>query len=512
MRNLFRGALMGALMVLLFSCQDEIISPVEKKSNASGKVPGQINNSNARLDTNPLAWDTGEANWEWMPTPAGYQVPTPWFSGAAGVGYEDLMGDYHKADGWVLLYNSFSTAIFPDHPYFMLYNKYRGLIRFYYFVPANTNYINSQKIIHSLYALGSHKTASPMLNFADQEFVDVAKNSLFASRMEAQSVGRAAWNVLEYELAFDKNVVNQNYSSFYFNWPVRGQQITTLSLTGTQTGTINGLIAAPIKKEGFDFVINGTGNLAGETVKLVFKGESDAEKFGGLVKNAIKGIMADGASGLVRNVLGGIFGGSPSPGIQKINMEMNTKITLTGTQLSDFNVAAINLAMPGYNQTQTPGYSPSYNSPLGVFYISAKPTIKVKRTVIRDEPNPLDKPAFYRNTFTLDASSFQMIYNPAVVGGTIGGITYPAIATIQNVKNEILLMNPNNEPSMWNINGVPETLYNANPIVSSISSFNTYIGGNTGVVRLRISFDVVPTDGSPKTRISKTFMVNSIME
>ena len=75
---------------------------------------------------------------DWMPTPSGQAlIPMPWggqgsISGFYGL---DVVNDYHKKDGWRLVYSTFRD--YGEElidPYFVLYNVYRGTIRIYFFL------------------------------------------------------------------------------------------------------------------------------------------------------------------------------------------------------------------------------------------------------------------------------------------------------------------------------------------------------------------------------------------
>ena len=79
------------------------------------------------------------ANAEWMPVPAGQSaIPSPW-NGAGSISYTygmDITNDRYPNAGWELLYNTFdANASGPlVNPYFVLYNKYRGILRIYLYL------------------------------------------------------------------------------------------------------------------------------------------------------------------------------------------------------------------------------------------------------------------------------------------------------------------------------------------------------------------------------------------
>lgn len=73
-------------------------------------------------------------------------VDLPYFSYQGPIASELNTGnvntrDIKKSDGWVLFMRDFGTPTrAPKMPYFVLYNKYRGLLRFFVYYPGSTTY------------------------------------------------------------------------------------------------------------------------------------------------------------------------------------------------------------------------------------------------------------------------------------------------------------------------------------------------------------------------------------
>ena len=93
-----------------------------------------------------------EFDWEnadWMPTPPQQaKIPSPWIgqgSIASTFGIE-IVNDRKKIDGWELLYNSFNIEESSlVNPYFILYNKYRGIMRIFFY--TTTSFVASSSYI-----------------------------------------------------------------------------------------------------------------------------------------------------------------------------------------------------------------------------------------------------------------------------------------------------------------------------------------------------------------------------
>lgn len=116
-------------LVSLTGCKDELFIENESTPISTRAIP-----------TPEFDWE----NCDWMPTPKGQSpIPSPWVGQGSIVSVYgiDVVNDRKASDGWLLLYNSFnSTATGPlVNPYFILYNKYRGLMRIF-FIPLHRLY------------------------------------------------------------------------------------------------------------------------------------------------------------------------------------------------------------------------------------------------------------------------------------------------------------------------------------------------------------------------------------
>jgi hypothetical protein len=452
----------------------------------------------------PLDWE----HIDFMPTPAGMsEVVVPWGSGASRQFTPEMASDYKSADGWQLVYNTFKTTLpAPDRWYFILYNKYRGLLRMYYYIPPTANFINSSNITHTLAIEGAYASSSPMMNFAGQDVVDVNTKSAFASTIEQWQVAPATWYAIQYEIAYDPNMTTQNFNSFNFNWAMRSSQITDIAMNGTASGTLSGTIALP----GTNFTISPTFNIDGSTNKttITVNGSSDADKLkptlGQTIVNNIKTALTSGLTGLAKNLLGGLFKKNNTTPDENVNLKLNANIALKGTLTSSFLITTPTFAIPGYDQAATPGVLPAYPDPLGVFYISAKPVVNrtVQSTVVEDD-NGRNYDVDQR--YSINESSFQLIFNRAVTD----------VAMIANIKKEIVMSNVSSDT--FGLDRIGGTL-------EQIADKNVYTGVVTGIERtvprptplqdvglaVRITFDVIPNDHSAQHTIIKTFLANEV--
>lgn len=98
-----------------------------------------------------------------------------------------MVFDYKKSEGWEIVYNTFSTTASFNPSYFMLYNKFRGLLRVYFYIAPGGNYPSSN-ITHFLNLRGANSIGSPTLDFASQNIIDVSIHSLSVGQLQPYKV------------------------------------------------------------------------------------------------------------------------------------------------------------------------------------------------------------------------------------------------------------------------------------------------------------------------------------
>lgn len=436
-----------------------------------------------------VVYDLDWENITEMPTSDGTIIWAPWVSGSSRQFSSDILDDYRKLNGWELLYNTFNSAYGENNLYFVLYNKYSGLIRMYYYIPISSNYITSRNIVHTLQLEGSHSPESPMLNFADQLIVDVNKNSRFSSVAEEWQIARGTWYAVQHELAYDDKASKQSYGSFHFSWPMKATQITNLVINGKVQGAMKGSIKMP----SVDFTVSSVIN--NSQGSFIINGDKDVKALSALGQaflTGAQGALKKAGAGLVEGIFNGIFGKNSNAGTDNVNLKLEATIGLTGSLEESFLVHAMSFAISGYDQSLTDGFTPKYNEPLGVFYITNRPEI-IETVYITPQFNPGgdEIPPRRQYTYHVDPNSFQFIFNPSVLSR----------ASISSINSEVVLLDSN---GFYQIHGVKE----------NIAGSFFYIGEllladeKANIKGVRLSFDVIPNDGSAKVTIAKTFVAN----
>ena len=477
---------------LFFSCKKET-------TNSTAFNTGRVDNG---IQPYPFNWETAN----YIPVPAGHsQIPVPWGSTANTAFSQDVLTDYKKSDGWVMVYNLFNTSTFPTPGYFMLYNRYRGLLRIYYYQNPSTP-IPSNYITHHVYLGGSSPTTS-ILNFAGNDIVNLSANLATVSQPQPyQIISSGGWYSAEFEMAYDKNIGSKQYSQALLNWAINSTNITQVNLDGSINGSLEGTIQTPASKPNLlDALVKGAFFATGAAVL-----SNNPTLFPKIIQDAIKGSITSGLQGAVKNTFSAIFGGS-SGNTQQVHLTVNADIKLQGNETNNSQEVNNQMYIPGTANNQTaPGMSPGYNSPLGVFNLDNVPIVN-KTTTKTLVTNPNGTYYRYENTYTIQSSSINISYNPAVINTSSTG------AQIQNLKKEVVLINPTyvSSPETVQFGGVHET----------VGTYDAYTGQQVGttytvarvnpantttdnLIAVRISFDVVPNNGAPKSKLVKTFYTN----
>lgn len=359
---------------------------------------------------------TPEFDWEnadWMPTPLGQsRIPSPWVgAGSLAAFYDmDIINDRYKTAGWELLYNTFdSNAPGPlQNPYFVLYNKYRGTIRFYLYL--TTQFVTSSSYLQDGISIVSNQPTS-LLNFLGNNVVDVTAHTSQYDQIQQSPVDGSSplatnrWYMIQYELAYDPNLASIPYNQIQLKWYLNYCNVQKINLNGSQEGGIEGTIGSTIGSSGSQGILSqfkslgkaaGTGVLAGIGTKFITDHETNdqGENTLGLNKNIFKSIssgLKSALSGAISNLPGALFNGLSaifgSQGSQPIpvSLQFESKISLKGniSEKGSFPASPITFWIPGTNiATDAVGYVPLYNKPLGVINLNDKPKIQTRSEII----------------------------------------------------------------------------------------------------------------------------------
>jgi len=309
-------------------------------------------------------------------------IPLPYFSNEGPASELNIPGDWdiRREEGWVLLYRDFGV---PEHgatmPLFILYNRFRGIVRFFYFntLESESHTFSivhlSQKFPSVAAALFTFDGRDAYLNNFDKEQALVAIGK----------IGRFQWSYADFViLGFDNQTNRLTNSTLMFE--VKAIDESQLKLSGEITLNQilkDGGITASAKNGKVD-VVGGFMN-ARKTYKSINGVKNDlSEK----VKNNPNAWYADIVTGLLDSPIGkfapgigavaslikSFIGGGKDKRVTPMNFE--GRIEVTGEITTPAFLYSLDLRLPG-----SPHPDPNdsaitlYDKPLGVFNLQAEP-------------------------------------------------------------------------------------------------------------------------------------------
>jgi hypothetical protein len=407
-------------------------------------------------------------DWEqaqYMPVAPGQPaVPVPWSDQTTRNYDPGLRYDYKKSDGWELVYNSFSDSLNFDNRIFILYNKFRGLLRYYTYnnIPSNPSVTNYRSLINEL-SIRSTGPTSHILNFADQLIVDMNQRSNSVSLIEPWPISQNGWYMSQFEMAYDRNLINLDFQTFELGWKLAFAWVMELSLNNKQAG--NKMIY--LQKPGLPFGdLSSRGMAIGSNMQAHVKSVSGLDELSGVFSSSVisnlKQTIFDSTAG---NKLNATL--VPQAGLADSKIDVPALIRL------DYNLVGytdLPIAPPGLDNSRVIGIGPVFNEPMGIFYLGAPPVIQHTKVA-----GPLPE------QYTLDVASLEYIINPFIQN----------YATVRNFRQEIVAVAGNET-----LNLTEARLYQGQQLKASAP---------LNILGVRVSFDVLPKSGTAPVKIIKTF-------
>ena len=380
---------------------------------------------NRSMDTNDPNRDP---NWVWYEAnqrfvtlyPAGLPpqgVTLPFFdnTGPATAFITDLTDgpmDIYPNQGWELVLRDFGTPqTQQDIPFFILYNKYRGILRLYYWDPDNSQ---QTRVVGVLRFQGSNRTGNMTLGF-DNVTLDNYQDIESYQQIAVGDYQNRSWCFMDFDLSgYDPDVVNQTDPTFIIE--LHGRTTSDLILSGTldfehEKGSVTAV------QDAADKYTKAAKRYKGVTAaKKVYKewGEAEPNKwYANILKNASNVAtnsfipFLGAAAGILDFAIGN---GGKGPLLKKAYLELSGQLT-TQTLLSTltFRVPGSTRSNPTIDALSN--RLPLYDVPLGVFNLVSKPVVRI--LVTEREEHDYDGPLYYP-TYHHYLRSFQPVFNPHV--------------------------------------------------------------------------------------------------
>jgi len=452
--------------------------------------------------TPAIAWDWETAS-DWMETLVPNSIPKPW--AGTSILYDPVIRyDYKSVDGWSLLYNNFNpTQVLPPDPYFALYNKYRGLLRFYFYIPSNS-YVYSNYLEENITASGTSATTTAFSG-SNQEIIDLNVGRNYLESIKPYAIpSSGGWYVSQFQMAYDKDLSSKTFTNIGLYMNLMFWSVTDEKLAGTSVGSAKGEIRSE------STTLNAIANATAKAAFAVINTENLPASLAGLA-GIIDDVASDGASAVIEGIGNLMFSGTHDE-TQQVDLAITLDTRLDGTATTPGNLKTnLAIVMPGTsNATSATGFNPVDNRKMGVFGLPVRPTVKVHSTTVTGHIcEDVVSNHYVTYTAQLDAATLAYLNktnadsfnqelfggaSPAATTGTIhydilGPGTYDAVCGGENIEE---------------IGG--QYLANWDNGEKGISTFNT----STMIMYVRVYFDVIPTDGSPKTTFVRTYRANAV--
>ncbi len=505
----FKYFLIGIFIISLSSCNDELPEFQVKNNKASLKA------------INPQYFD-----WEiedWMPTPPGQsRIMVPWIGtgSIASIFSNDVIYDMKKSDGWELVYSTFdSSAPGPiENPHFILYNKYRGLLRIYFHL--TTPFVQTSSYLQDgVNILGS---SSSLLNFCGNCLVDVNEEITSFSQVQpepkdgSRPLATNKWYMLQYQLAYDPNITELTHTEIQFSWYTNFCDIKDVVFEGVIDGSIKSALTSNDQSNIYKQMshlgeVSATMGLSALGSKWVedntvnsYYGTNDLnlpkESWLSLRKGVNSALSAATGNlpGAIVGVMSGIIGGSSATPTMSFHANFDVDLVGTESAYGSLPSSPTTLYVPGTNiASNAQGYIPLFKKKLGVFNLSARPQIKVTdiQRVTFENRRPI---RYWERKITKIDNSSKLIINGDV----------SSIAQVELVKEDVVFIIDPVEPAL----GFDAKLESWGKYKYLLADcrilYLKTLTRNTPAVRMTIK--VTPNDGSPSSLIVKTFLADLI--
>ncbi len=400
-----------AAVLLIVSCDNSSINSLQKEESLSSLPVGTMLKAEdgtflmnrVMSVSDPMR----DPNWNWTTDTidtlyiTSYADPKlirrPYYGSSAikpfftdGQGHRDIWPE----DGWKLVLRDFGTTAYQvPTPFFILYNKHLGILRYFFF-----GNLVSEQITHAVGHLSIKGSNSPFFTLADStgHFIDnynVYKQHTISEYYQDQ------WNVMEFRMAgFDPDI-HSKYARFiidvdaYKNFDLNVQGSVNLKgVLGSGGSTHSSFL---------ETILQGV-----KLYKSISKGYKDIknaqESFKDLIKFAESDehkdawwsdILASAASvgatswipalGPIVGVANFILGGGSSQSRQPRPITLTGGLELKGTISSTSDISQLEFIVPG-SKVDNPDLMASYNElPLyhekpGVFNLASIPQVEGK--------------------------------------------------------------------------------------------------------------------------------------
>lgn len=464
---------------------------------------------------------------DFMPTPTGQSgISVPWTGQGALMHDIGVINDHRKSDGWVLLYSSFTTDDSFGHlvnPFFILYNRYRGLMRVYLYV---TDRVVSSDYLMATLVVKTGRDDVRLLNFMGGEVVDgstvgkMYRQLVPDSPISGRMITSLSWKMMQYELAYDPLLAAVPSDSLRLVLDVGVRNVARADIGGGFIDRLGCSLGQPsgsrILAEDAGGNVSGRGtvlfsgdclSLSGSAAAGNRMGIDDAlysELAGGMEAAAAN--LTDPSRPATVNLLNAVVGGTS--GLPPVaGMAVDTDVSFEGVENTlPLRHFPVELYVPGAGLSADAhsAYRPLADVSLGVCNMTVTPDFVVPVRVYE-----FDKPDMTPSG-GVSHITLKYAYPPVDEDFTRYLTINPDVKRVADVevRQEII-------PATHNLDTLvlmsdPEMLYSC----SGAGQRSEYVNRDYGVTdfNVRFTITVTPKDGSLKSVIYKTFRLNTVWQ
>ncbi len=291
--------------------------------------------------TRSTSFETDWENETFVTTASGQRVRVPWAPDYTSTEMPvEIAKDVKKADGWKLIFHTFTSEADAYLNYLIFHNRLTGLLKIFYYSEGQLSGSNN-----GIWELEFQNCTQRMLNFtdaiADPLTYGSERQHVYLTNITSNlSKGFVAgWNCCQVELAYDPA-----FTSGYLRIGGHNLQTTVMDVSGQYNSVSNGLIISESTTNPLNAGIKGAANLAGQSAEdwikqkvsdgnIVDPDQQQTRAIGGL----LAGIAAEGVKFIVNKGLHKVFNSfigkfdRTSTTTQKLQLRTEGSISLSGT-------------------------------------------------------------------------------------------------------------------------------------------------------------------------------------
>ncbi|MCP4218079.1 MAG: hypothetical protein GY765_25775 [bacterium] len=383
-----------------------------------------------------------DASWDWtinttyhLYSTSGtfYSIRLPYYSnqGPAAADLNISTRDISKQDGWVLVLRDFGpgTAV----PFYILYNKYRGIMRLFYFSTLPQSFSSAVAKL-SFQGTSSSNTAA-CFTLADDIKPYTSSYDTGASKIVVGRVEWHQWCYFDFDVSgYDPDIQYKNDPTFKIQ--IAGVTESSLVLKGTLdlVSCSTSMVKSSNTGSGFNNIVSGVTkaykqvekrfkNVASFKSTITSLANTSGSKWWSKPIKSIAGLTGKSwfnAIGPVIGILEFALGGGSTSSALPAPTSIQGTVEMNGTITTNSALYTLIMRVPGSRHLSsstdaTSNVLPLYDTPLGIFNMRSAPHFNVNLEFRSCQPFAFEPPDPWSVIVKLTTSqNLQYVYNSHV--------------------------------------------------------------------------------------------------